>query len=49
MPGDDKECMVAFLKSNAYIFAWFREDMPDIDQSVVVHWLHVDSKVKPVR
>ena len=37
-----------FLRSNQDIFAWTREDMPEIDPSVIVHKLSVSPSFPPI-
>ena len=41
--------LINLFKINIDIFAWSAIDMPDIPPEVIIHRLHIDPKVKPVR
>ncbi|GMI70027.1 hypothetical protein HRI_000672000 [Hibiscus trionum] len=40
--------LIRLLQDNDDVFAWSAADMPGIDPTVIRHFLHVDSTVKPV-
>ena len=44
----EKEQLVALLKKYVDVFAWTYDEMPGQDPGLVVHFLSVDSGVKPV-
>lgn len=44
-----KDKIVEFLKQNLDIFIWTHENMPNIDNIVIEHWLNVDPTRKPVQ
>ncbi|XP_059451077.1 uncharacterized protein LOC132181862 [Corylus avellana] len=46
---DVRGSLVTFLKANLEVFAWTREDMPDISLEEILHQLNVDPSVKPVK
>ena len=41
--------LAGFLRINQDVFAWSHEDMPEIDPSVIVHRLNVNSASSPIR
>ncbi|CAJ2642757.1 uncharacterized protein LOC123899916 [Trifolium pratense] len=45
---EEKERIVATLRSNVDLFAWKPSDMPGIDESIITHKLAISPKVKPV-
>lgn len=46
---DAQDNFKAFLQRNADIVAWSHEYMPDIDLSMIAHWLIIDPKYHPVK
>ena len=38
-----------FLRMNLDVFAWFHEDMLEIDTRIVAHYLNIDPKARPVK
>ena len=48
--GRENSCsLAAFLRMNQDVFAWSHEDMPEIDPSVIVHRLNVNSTSSPIQ
>ena len=48
MTAQKKEQLVALLKKYVDVFAWTYDEMPSLDLRLVVHYLNVDSRVKPM-
>lgn len=44
-----KQKLIDLLQGYSDMFAWKPEDMPDLDEIVAVHKLHIDPKVKTVK
>jgi hypothetical protein len=44
-----KESLVTFLRSYSDVFAWFHDNMPGIDPSVISHRLNVDPNYRPIK
>ena len=44
-----REKLINFLRKNMDVFVWSILDMSGIPLDVIVHWLNVDAKHKPVR
>jgi len=44
----EKEQLLALLNKYVDVFAWTYNEMPSLDPGLVVHYLNVDLRVKPV-
>ena len=44
-----RQDLAAFLRMNPDVFTWSHKDMPEIDPSVIVHRLNVNSASSPIQ
>ncbi|XP_012844975.1 PREDICTED: uncharacterized protein LOC105965010 [Erythranthe guttata] len=49
LDGEMKEQLIGLLRDNSDVFAWKSEDLTGIDPSIMVHKLHINTKVRPVK
>ena len=43
-----RQALMTFLRENKDVFAWFHEDMPGINPSIIVHKLNMSPSFSPI-